>query len=244
MPATVCSDGVITLDVDWAPDVVIDSVAHILIERRARATWFVTHASAAIERLAEHRDLFELGIHPNMLPGSTHGAGEDEVMAHMATLVPGAVTMRTHGLYQTSNFLVKAARDYGIRHDVSLFLPHAPQLQPHHVKWAGTSFWRIPYFWEDDSEMYEDDPIWTLSDERLQVGGLRVFDFHPIHVALNTERFARYDALKSVRPLQSWDEAFVSTHAHDGAGPRQLFIELADALAGKGQRVKDMIAAP
>ena len=244
MPASASRDGVITLDVDWAPDVVIDSVAQILIERRAKATWFVTHASAAIERLAGHRDLFELGIHPNMLPGSTHGRTEDEVMAHMATLVPGAVTMRTHGLYQTSNFLVKAAKDYGILNDVSLFLPRAPHLQPHRINWGGAALWRIPYFWEDDSEMYEDDPIWALSDGRLQVSGLRVFDFHPIHVALNTERFARYDTLKSVRPLQSWDEQFVAEHARHGDGPRRLFIELADALAGKGQRVKDMIAAP
>ena len=243
MPPTAYNDGVITLDIDWAPDGVIDSVARILIERRVKATWFVTHASAAVERLAEHADLFELGIHPNMLPGSTHGRSEDDVMHHMAALVPGAVTMRTHGLYQTSNFLVKAAANYGILNDVSLFLPRAPHVQPHELKWGGSSLWRIPYFWEDDSEMHEDDPIWTLSDARLHVNGLRVFDFHPIHIALNTERFARYDALKAVRPLPSWDDGFIAEHANAGDGPRRLFVELADALAGHGRRVKDMVVS-
>ena len=64
---------VLTLDTDWAPDFVIDFVAKQLVAYQVRATWFVTHASPAVERLSQHSDLFELGIHPNFLPGSTHG---------------------------------------------------------------------------------------------------------------------------------------------------------------------------
>jgi hypothetical protein len=238
---TSLNDGVLTLDVDWAPDAIIDSVAALLIERRVKATWFVTHRSPAVERLGRRRDLFELGIHPNMLPGSTHGATEDDVLAHILEIVPGAVAMRTHGLYQSSNFLVKAATEFGVRVDVSLFLPRAPHLQPHRVTWGGASLWRIPYFWEDDVEMFEERPIWTASDNRLAVPGLRVFDFHPVHVALNTDRFERYDTLRKTRPLPDWDAAFVDAHIRGGDGPRRLFIELADALAGRGRVVSELV---
>ena len=234
-------DGVLTLDVDWAPDAIIDSVAGLLVERRVKSTWFITHESAAVDRLRARPDLFELGIHPNMLPGSTHGATEDDALAHVLKIVPGAVAMRTHGLYQTSNFLVKAASQFGVRIDVSLLLPRAAHLQPHRIRWGTAPLWRIPYFWEDDAEMYEERPIWTIDDERLAVEGLRVFDFHPVHVALNTGRFEHYDTLRKTRPLAAWDAAFVSAHARAGAGPRSLFIELADALAGGGRFVSELV---
>ena len=104
---------VLTIDVDWSPDCVIDYVANILIEREVKATWFVTHQSEAIERSHKHSTLFELGIHPNMLAGSTHGQNEDEVLAHLCEIVPNAVSMRTHGLYQSSRWLAKAALEYG-----------------------------------------------------------------------------------------------------------------------------------
>jgi len=82
----------ITLDVDWAPDFVIEDVAELLINSSVRATWFVTHASSAIDDLRKRPDLFELGIHPNFLPGSTQGADVDSVLNHCMSLVPDAVS--------------------------------------------------------------------------------------------------------------------------------------------------------
>lgn len=55
----------ITLDIDWAPDWVIDEVASIHIEHKVKVTWFVTHATMAVERLRENSDLFELGLYTN-----------------------------------------------------------------------------------------------------------------------------------------------------------------------------------
>ena len=235
------NDPILTLDVDWAPDFVIDQVAHTLIENKVKATWFVTHHSEAIDRLKEHKELFELGIHPNMLLGSTHGRTEEQVLTHIKEIVPDAISMRTHGLYQTSNWLTKACKDYGVLIDVSLFLPRAAHLCPHRFKWNGSSLLRIPYFWEDDSEMSEDKPIWRLSDERLNVSGLRVFDFHPIHIALNTDRFEKYEALKRLRPVRLWDSGFIKEHVCAGAGPKHLFVDLVSKLAGNGKKIRDFL---
>ena len=238
---TAVSDAVLTLDVDWAPDVIIDEVAALLIERRVKTTWFVTHQSPAIDRLRSRPDLFELGIHPNLLPGSTHGRTEDESLAHVLKIVPGARVMRTHGLYQTANFLVKAATEFGVRVDVSLFLHRASHLQPHCVPTGGAGLWRVPFFWEDDVEMFEERAIWSSGDSRLAVPGLRVFDFHPVHVALNADTFTHYDTLRKTRPLPEWDAAFIASNSRKGAGARTLFIELADSLAGRGQFVTELV---
>jgi len=234
------TDFFLTLDVDWAPDYVIDYVAEILIAHKVKTTWFITHESDAIHRLSKNSELFELGIHPNMLNGSTHGKTEDEVLKHIKAIVPDAVSMRTHGLYQSSNFLIKAAKEYGILYDVSLFLPKTPCLQPHYIKFDHSLLWRVPYFWEDDSEMFEDDPIWHISDY-TQMRGLKVFDFHPIHIALNTEKFERYNALKQIKALKSWDIEFIEEYANKGIGTKNIFLDLVHELTGKGKQIKDII---
>ncbi|SVD69909.1 uncharacterized protein METZ01_LOCUS422763, partial [marine metagenome] len=48
---------VITIDIDWAPGWMIDFVTAILIENGVKATWFVTHASPAIESIRERPDI-------------------------------------------------------------------------------------------------------------------------------------------------------------------------------------------
>lgn len=234
------TDFILTFDVDWAPDNVIDYVAEILIEHKVKATWFITHESDAIHRLSKNSDLFELGIHPNMLNGSTHGKTEDEILKHIKAIVPDAVSMRTHGLYQSTNFLTKAAKEYGILYDVSLFLPKTQYLKPHYIKFDHSLLYRIPYFWEDDSEMFEDDPIWSISDY-TQMKGLKVFDFHPIHIALNTEKFERYNALKKVKALSSWDIDFIEENANKGIGTRNIFLDFVNEMAGKGTQIKNVV---
>jgi len=234
-------DAIITLDIDWAPDFAIDTIAQILIDYQVKATWFVTHFSPAIERLNQQRDLFELGIHPNMLPGSTHGISDDEVLTYMKQLVPDAVSMRTHGLYQSTNFLIKAARDYGIETDVSLFLPKAENIAPHKIKWNYIDLLRVPFFWEDDAEMFENKPCWSISDPEIQKKGLKIFNFHPIHLVLNTHKFELYNYLKSIKPLQAWDSAFVQSHNYKGSGSFTFFEELVKYIAGKGLKIKDIV---
>ena len=238
---TEVQEGVVTLDVDWAPDWMIDASADILIRNRVKATWFVTHSSPAVSRLAQNRDLFELGIHPNCLPGSTHGRTDGEVLEHLMKLVPGAVCMRTHSLYQSSPFLFLAARKYGIRIDVSLFLPRTPGLRPHRFQISEDGLWRIPYFWEDDYEMYVDDPIWSAKDDRIRIPGLRVFDFHPVHVALNSNRLDPFERLKQERKLPDWTPEFVKPSVHSGVGTATMFGELAGRVEGRGMWVSELL---
>jgi hypothetical protein len=237
------NDFVITLDIDWAPDWMIRTIASELQQAAVKATWFVTHWSPAIAELAAQPELFELGLHPNCLPNSTHGDTPSAVLHTIRQLLPNAVSMRTHALYQSTPFLITAARDFGVRYDVSLFLPKAPHLRPHHIPWYGVDLWRIPYFWEDDAEMFEAAPAWQLSDPRLQVPGLKVFDFHPTYLILNNTRFETYTQLKSLQALPTWQPEFVAPHRNHGIGPRTLFQALLQHLAGGGHWIRELIPA-
>jgi hypothetical protein len=228
---------VITLDVDWAPDFMIDAAAEALAAGGARATWFVTHASPAIDRLRERPDLFELGIHPNFLPGTTHG---DDPVAHLLEIVPGARCARTHSLMQSTPLLERLMAG-GIEVDCSLLLPRHPGLRPvRHVSQGG-SLTRVPFIWEDDLEMERDDPIWSVNGLLALGEGLKVLDFHPVHAWLNSASFAAYAALRGRLGQVTEDE--VAALRHDGPGAATLFAEVVAHLAshGGGRRVADVI---
>lgn len=217
----------ITLDLDWAPDFVIDHAADQLLSRQVKATWFVTHDSPAVERLRCHPELFELGIHPNFLPGSTHGSDSAQVLRHCSALVPNARSVRTHGLVQTSNLLEQIVKETGITIDVSLFLPHAPNLQPVDYYWDdGVRMLRIPYFWEDDFEMVRPGPCWHVEGLLGCDTGVRIFDFHPIHIYLNSANLEPYRMLKRFGRLSEISEAQAESCVQTGTGTGSFFREL------------------
>lgn len=234
----------ITLDVDWAPDFMIDAAADALLAREVRATWFVTHASPAIDRLRERPDLFELGIHPNFLPGSSHGATPTEVVAHCAALVPEARAVRTHCLLQSTPLHDELLRHSDVEVDLSLFLPHAEHVEPV-VQWSPAGrLLRLPYVWQDNMEMYAPEPRWDAA-ALLDAPGLRIFDFHPVHVWLNSRAFEPYERLKAEHPLAGLTEMQAARFRSQGPGTMTAFLDLADRLAaaGGGARVGDLAAA-
>jgi hypothetical protein len=234
----------ITLDVDWAPDFMIDASAEALVAREVRATWFVTHASPAIERLRERPDLFELGIHPNFLAGSSHGATPAEVVAHCTALVPEARAVRTHCLLQSTPLHDELLRGSAVEVDLSVFLPRARDVEPV-VQWSAEGrLLRIPYVWQDNMEMYAPDPQWKI-DVVLDAPGLRVFDFHPVHVWLNSASVEPYERLKAIGPLGERTETDAARFRNSGTGTMTAFLDLADRLAaaGGGARVCDLTTA-
>lgn len=238
-------DVVLTLDIDWAPDCAIDWVARHLVHREVRATWFVTHLSPAVARLRHHPDLFELGIHPNFLPGSSHGSDPDAVLDHCMQMVPDASSLRSHALVQSTPILERIMSRTPITTDVSLFLPYTPFLRPLEYGVGDRPLLRLPYFWEDDVEMQQEKPCWDLAP-LLDVGtGVKVFDFHPVHVYVNAADMAPYRQLIAHAPrLQDICENDIRGMVRQSAGTRSLFIELVEYLSPPRQsmRVRDLEA--
>lgn len=233
----------LTLDVDWAPDFVINEIASILIDNEVKATWFVTHNSAAIEYLRQYPELFELGIHPNFYPGSTHGKTEDEVMTHICSVVPGAISMRTHGLYQNTNYLVKAAQKFGIKIDVSMLLLYTPNIQPHYLRFKNSShpLFRIPFFWEDDLELFSTRPEWDLNDQKYNQPGIRIFNFHPIHIALNSCSYDPYESLGAKTSIPKCTPNDIREFKNLDQGAETLFLQLVQKLSGRSKQIKELL---
>jgi len=220
----VSAQAVITLDIDWAPDYAIDFAANLLIEAQVRATWFVTHDSPAVRRLRQYPSLFELGIHPNFLPGTTHGKTESDILQHCMDIVPHARVVRTHGLVQTSNLLEKIIDETPVQVDVSLFLPHAAALEPVVYYWENQKrLVRLPYMWEDDFEMVRPDGVWDLGSLIDRGTGLMIMDFHPIHIFLNSVTLDTYRSVRALGRLVDLSEEVVRGHIDEGRGAGYAF---------------------
>ena len=196
-----------------------------------RAKWFVTHASAAVDRLSHRADLFELGVHPNFFPGSSHGADIEAVLDHVEAVVPAATSVRTHGLYQSGAYLAAVAQRPQLTTDVSLFLPGLSGLRPFRQWLAGSSIVRVPYTWADDHDLQRPGRPWSL--EQLDaIGGLKVLDFHPIHIYRNSADPAAYGRLRAACPdLTRLRPDLASEYVNPTRGTRTLFEQVVHRLA-------------
>lgn len=227
---------VLTFDIDWAPDWCILQIADILVKKKIKATWFITHHTPAIRLLRDYPDLFEMGVHPNFHKGSTHGKQPYEVMEYLMAIVPEARSVRTHGLFQSTHLIKMMTEQFGIQYDASVFLPDTPNIVPHIFYTSKeASIVRIPYFWEDDFEMIIPEPIFTFRHPKYHVSGLKIFDFHPIHLCLNSCSTDAYEECKAKIPcITELTAEYSNVFVNSGEGIMTFFNEMTDSLVACG----------
>jgi hypothetical protein len=238
MPTDTAIRIAITFDIDWAPDWCVERCVRILDRSGVKATFFATHASAFLEEIKRRAGRFEVGLHPNFHPGSSHGSGAADVIGHCLGFAGTARSMRTHGLMQWSNLYALLADAFPrIETDVSTFLPgqrsyDAGYFFLHGMKRPVT---RLAYGWEDDVAAAMPGQDWDALPGF--VPGLNILNFHPIHVALNMETMERYAALRSRiggKRLAEISEADVAALVNPGAGTATMLERLCDVAAGAG----------
>ena len=212
----------LTLDIDWAHDDILADAIALVEQFRVPATWFVTHDTPLLARLRGNPD-FELGLHPNfnfLLSGDTRtGRDAADVLDRLLAIVPEAKCVRSHSTTQGSG-LLELFRSRGLSHECNSFIPlqSGIELKPWRL-WSGITC--VPYYWEDDVAcLYGADGDRPMQQLR-GLPGIKVFDFHPIHVFLNTEHMDRYEKTRA------WHRSpqTLLAHRHEGAGTRTRFLE-------------------
>lgn len=215
----------LTFDIDWAPDFAILHCLELLEKSGCKATFFATHSTSLNHEIIDCGH--NLGIHPNFLPGSSHGSDVNEIISECLNYAPDAWCMRTHALVQSTPLLHEIFSKFPqLKLDVSLFMHQSAFA--HKVRWDfdGVSFDRLLYNWEDDAQFssFKKDNL-----PELFFGELTVFDFHPIHVFLNSTDGSEYSNLKlkqSHLPLSSLDKQVAERYVHSGLGTRSCLKEI------------------
>ena len=211
----------LTLDVDWAHDKILTETIDLLEEYEVKATWFITHQTSIIEKLRSN-PLFELGIHPNfnfLLDGDDrNGKNSREVVERLLEIVPEAKSVRSHSLTQNS-YLMNLFCEFGLTHESNYLIPYQSRVELRGWKlWNG--LFRVPIFWEDDVELMFG--LKNNIDMVTNLKGLKVFNFHPIHIFLNSENIDRYQRAKQY--VQKPDELINLKNMN--LGVRNIFIDL------------------
>lgn len=220
----------LTSDTDWASEFAIARLLGFAAAHAIRPTVFVTHRSAAL-RAARDAGAVELGIHPNFLPGSSHGADVDSVIAHSFDLVPNARLWRSHAFVDGTHVALKL-HAAGIRVDSNLCLYLQPDLVPL-MHWVGIK--RFPVFWEDDVHWHRGG-AWSFASYRdaFFSPGLKIVNVHPFLFALNVPDDRFYQSVKSHIPTLDAESA--AALRWQGAGPADFLAELTEAVAASGRR--------
>ena len=218
-----------TTDIEWAPEWAIEELFALAERHDVPLTPFVTHESAAVrKRFSDPARRRLAGVHPNFLPGSTHGADVPAVIDHVLRLWPEAVSFRSHCFYDDTR-MDRQMEARGILYDSNLCAFLQPALIPLRTT---TRIVRFPVFWEDD--LHSGAGLdWTARaiEPYLATPGLKIFNFHPLRVALNVpnEEFYQRDR----RAFESGEKRT----AHDGTGTRTLFEALVAHARDRGHQI-------
>ena len=214
-----------TTDIEWSPEWAIRELFELADAAGVPLTPFLTHRSAFLEtRLAGKGDGPNAGLHPNFLPGSTHGQSVPEVIETTTKLWPAARSYRSHCFYDDTR-MNRLMAEHGFLYDSNLCAFLQAGLVPLRT---ATTIIRFPVFWEDDVHSVFGLPwrVDAIADE-LGTPGLKIFNVHPLRITLNVPDEAFYERN---RFLNDRPDATPAEHAHRGDGSR-TFLEALFAFA-------------
>jgi hypothetical protein len=197
-PATWQGRNILSLDIDWASDEVLHYTLDIIEAHPVKCCLFVTHETAVLER-ARKNPLFELGIHPNFNPllNKSDGPSAEQTIVDLLKIVPEARVFRSHSL-TTSGVLLPLYKKYGAKYLSNYMMNGVENIVPFYQV---NGLIEAPIYYADDGELFlrsnPEIPHLPARAQRTAHRGLRVFNFHPIHIALNCMSFEQYAQAKS-----------------------------------------------
>jgi hypothetical protein len=174
---------VISIDTDWATDEILQYTLDILKEYRIPATFFLTNPSKV--NLEGH----ESAIHPNFT-----SLDYDFHIKERMDFCKNVIGTRSHSLFFTER-LRPVYKQWGIKYQSNVMLYLQDDIKPFLIS---PDTLEIPLFFMDTFHliMTEPETDFDIQALRLEYDGLKVFDFHPIHVFLNTNSLSLYDRAK------------------------------------------------
>ena len=214
----------LTVDVDWAHDEILEDAIDLVSVTGASCTWMLTHKTDLADDLSRN-PRFEIGLHPNfndLLEGTVdRDGGAAGILDRLLNVYPEARTVRSHSVTQSAR-LSSLFFERGIRFESNDYIPAAQIsfLQPWSLENGIT---KVPFFYSDQLVCASTAPELR---ELVSRRGLKVFNFHPIHIFLNTESLDRYERTRSLHTNPK--ELF--KYRYNGYGTRNRFIELLELI--------------
>lgn len=214
----------LTFDTDWAKDFIIEDTVNILLKYNLNATFFATGMSNLLDELL-YSSNFEIGIHPNfnsLLFDKRRSDTAEDIIFAMKNQFPDSTSVRSHSLTHNELLLDLFAKN-NLSNVCNQYLPdnEVGNFQPF-MLWDDLQL--IPHCFQDNVFLK------TNSREPLDLycsEGLLVYNFHPIHIYLNTPRIDHYEKAKAFYH----DKNELDQYRFSGTGIRTKFMQLCKRLS-------------
>lgn len=184
----------VSFDTDWAHDEVILDTYNLISKYNVQSSWFITHNSEALNILKKDASV-ELGIHPNfneLLNNQENQKNQNKIISSLMEVVPNAKIVRSHSLLQSER-LVDLFNEYKLSHISNFYIPYSSLINIKPFKLWNESI-ITPHHWQDNVELRMKENLKKKINFDI---GLHIFNFHPIHIYLNTENINRYINIKN-----------------------------------------------
>ena len=217
-----------TSDIDWASEAVIGDYFQRLPLDLLKLTAFVTHRSKIIQQEFEAGRI-RRGIHPNFLPGSSHGDSFREVIETCLSFAPEATCTRSHRAFDVTDTAHLLHNEYHIRCCSNVFTTLAPRIRPF---WIESQMLQVPIFFEDGSFLYNNLGL-TIQPFRefFTSPGVKVISFHPMNMAFNTPRIDWMRQIKDSMSREAFnriDEETIRQRKNRERGVFDVVMEIID----------------
>lgn len=221
----------ITSDIDWASDYSINDLLENLSRFQIKPTVFATHPSPVLKKFESQ---CEVGLHPNFLPGSSHGNDFPSVISHLFSHFPSAQTFRSHTYFDCFS-VTQLMYEKGIRFDSNLCLYLQPNISSLR---HGSGITRFPVFWEDDVHWLNSKGDWNFDRTfpHFLTPGLKIINVHPFFFSLNIPNQEFYAEHK--KHITSLNSDAAQLLRYKGDGTRTFILRLLEELVKR--RVKFM----
>lgn len=223
---TIC----LTFDIDFAPDYMIQNILDILKKYQVRATFFATHYSPLLKKIAYDKQ-FELGTHIYVDPNSTQGTNLVAIVAEFRKVYPDIFGNRFHILDYSYRDLIDLGK-LAYLYDVSTLRFNTPYLLPAFHK--DLHLVLLTYFWEDGICENSNFPM-NVNSIDLTSPGMKIINFHPMNIFINgSNALPRLKFIRENPNLTNCPIEVASRYRQKGKGAEKLFIELLEKVHKKG----------
>jgi hypothetical protein len=173
----------ISLDTDWVNDEILDFTLEILSKHGIKATFFCTNKTSC--DLTDH----EVGIHPNFTTMDL-----EKHVSEMLDLFPDSKGLRSHSLFFSERLRPILANN-NIKYTSNTMMFEQCGIKSYMIS---QTVREIPIYFMDTFNLIMKGADLTFENDKLLVeqDGLKVFDFHPIHIYANTRSIEHYDSYK------------------------------------------------
>ena len=214
-----------TSDVDWASEAALDIFLSDMQRFDLKFTMFVTHRSDVVEEYKK-AGVIERGIHPNFLPGSSHGDGFRSVIETVLEFAPEAKCFRSHRGFDVTD-ITHLLTEYGMEYDSNVVTIMQQDVKPILHE---SGLLRFPIFFEDGTHLY--NRLGLDLDKykpRFTTPGIKIISIHPVNYVVNPPTIKYMRSIKDSISREEYigmSQLTIEKHRYNGDGIVKVVDEI------------------